>query len=140
MKIQRVDTRKPFIVEKLSVLHKKCLPHDKTFDFAHGYWWIASENDVDCAFAGLIYSSWWSDCGYLIRCGVVSDHRGQGLQKKLIRVRIRQAKALGLRWLITSTYDNPASANSLISCGFKMFNPSKPWMAKNTSYWRLKLE
>jgi predicted acetyltransferase len=140
MKIQRVDTRKPFVVDKLSVLHRKCLPYDKTFDFAHGYWWIATKDGVDCGFAGLIYSPWWSDCGYLIRCGVVPDHRGQGLQKKLIRVRIRQAKALGLKWLITSTYDNPASANSLISCGFKMFNPSKPWMAKNTSYWRLKLE
>jgi predicted acetyltransferase len=71
---------------------------------------------------------------------VLPSHRGFGLQKKFIRVRIRQAKALGLNWLITSTYDNPASANSLISCGFKMFNPTNPWMAKNTSYWRLKLE
>jgi predicted acetyltransferase len=66
--------------------------------------------------------------------------RGQGLQKKFIRVRIRQAKALKMNWVITSTFDNPASANSLIACGFKMFNPTKPWMAKNTSYWRLKLE
>jgi len=95
---------------------------------------------VDCGFAGLVYSSRWSDCGYLVRCGVLPSHRGFGLQKKFIRVRIRQAKALGLNWLITSTYDNPASANSLISCGFKMFNPTNPWMAKHTSYWRLKLE
>jgi len=95
---------------------------------------------VDCGFAGLVCSPWWSDCGYLIRCGVVPDMRGQGLQKKFIRVRIRQAKALKMNWVITSTYDNPASANSLISCGFKMFNPTKPWMTKHTSYWRLKLE
>lgn len=140
MKIQRVDIRLDSIQTKLSVLQKKCLPYDKSYDTNHGYWWIASQDGVDCGFAGLVYSSRWSDCGYLIRCGVLPDYRGQGLQKKFIRVRIRQAKALGLNWLITSTYDNPASANSLISCGFKMFNPTNPWMAKNTLYWRLKLE
>ena len=140
MKIQRVDTRLDSVQTRLSVLQKKCLPYDKPYDTNHGYWWIATQDGVDCAFAGLICSPWWSDCAYLIRCGVVPNCRGQGLQKKFIRVRIRQAKALKMNWVITSTYDNPASANSLISCGFKMFNPTKPWMAKHTSYWRLNLE
>jgi len=140
MKIQRVNTRLESVQTRLSVLQKKCLPYDKTYDTNHGYWWIATKDGVDCAFAGLVCSPWWSDCGYLIRCGVVPDMRGQGLQKKFIRVRVRQAKTLKMNWVITSTYDNPASANSLISCGFKMFNPTKPWMAKHTSYWRLKLE
>jgi predicted acetyltransferase len=140
MKIQRVDTRLDSVQTRLSVLQKKCLPFDKTYDTSHGYWWVAVKDGVDCGFAGLVYSSRWSDCGYLVRCGVVPNYRGLGLQKKFIRVRIRQAKALGLNWLITSTYDNPASANSLIACGFKMFNPTNPWMAKHTSYWRLKLE
>jgi GNAT superfamily N-acetyltransferase len=140
MKIQRVDIRLDSVQTRLSVLQKKCLPYDKPYDTTHGYWWIATSNGVDCGFAGLVYSSRWSDCGYLIRAGVVPNYRGRGLQKKFIRVRIRQAKTLKMNWLITSTYDNPASANSLISCGFKMFNPSQPWMARHTSYWRLKLE
>ena len=140
MKIQRVDTRLDSVQTRLSVLQKKCLPYDKPYDTNHGYWWIATQDGVDCAFAGLVCSPWWTDCGYLIRCGVVPDMRGQGLQKKFIRVRIRQAKALKMNWVITSTFDNPASANSLISCGFKMFDPTNPWMTKHTSYWRLKLE
>lgn len=140
MQIKRVDLRQPKVQNELSVLQQKCLPYDTTYDTSSGYWWIAYQDGVACGFAGLIYSSWWSDCGYLIRCGVLENCRGLGLQKKFIRIRIRQAKALGMNWLITSTYDNPASANSLISCGFKMFNPAKPWMAKHTSYWRLKLE
>jgi predicted acetyltransferase len=140
MKIQRVNTRQPAVQTRLSQLQKKCLPYDKPYDTNHGYWWIATKDGVDIGFAGLIYSPWWSDCAYLIRCGVLPTYRGQGLQKKFIRVRIRQAKALKMNWLVTSTYDNPASANSLISCGFKLFNPTKPWMAKNTLYWRLKLE
>ena len=140
MKIQRVDIRQEAVQTRLSVLQKKCLPYDKPYDTTNGTWWIATKNGVDCGFAGLICSPWWSDCAYLIRCGVLPDYRGQGLQKKFIRVRIRQAKTLKMNWIVTSTYDNPASANSLISCGFKMFNPSRPWMTKHTSYWRLKLE
>jgi hypothetical protein len=27
----------------------------------------------------------------------------------------------------------------LIACGFKMFEPSKPWGCKDTLYWRKKL-
>ena len=140
MQIRRVDIRKSSVQTRLSALQKKCLPIDKPYDTTHGYWWIASKDGLDIGFAGLIHSHWWSDCGYLIRCGVLPDHRGQGLQKKFIRIRIRQAKALKMNWIITSTYDNPASANSLISCGFKMFDPTNPWMTKHTSYWRLKLE
>jgi predicted acetyltransferase len=140
MQIKRVDIRLDLVQMRLSVLQKKCLPNDKPYDTTSGYWWIATKNGVDIGFAGLVHSSRWSDCCNLIRAGVVPDHRGQGLQKKFIRVRIRQAKALKMNWIVTSTYDNPASANSLIACGFKMFNPSKPWMAKHTSYWRLKLE
>jgi len=140
MKINRVDTRLASVRDRLSALHKKCLPYDKLYPFDSGYWWIAVENGVDCGFAGLVHSPWWSDCACLIRCGVIPSFRGQGLQKKFIRVRIRQAKTLKMNWLVTSTYDNPASSNSLISCGFKLFNPRNPWMCENTLYWRLKLE
>lgn len=140
MQIKRVDIRLDLVQMRLSVLQKKCLPNDKPYDTTSGYWWIAIKNGVDIGFAGLVHSSRWTDCCNLVRAGVVPDHRGQGLQKKFIRVRIRQAKALKMNWIVTSTYDNPASANSLIACGFKMFDPSVPWMTRHTSYWRLKLE
>lgn len=140
MKIKRVDIRCSKTQSKLSVLQKKCLPFDKPFDTNYGYWWTVTDAlDNHCAFAGLVSSVRWSDCGYLCRAGVLPSHRGHGLQKKLIRVRIRQAKALGWNWLITDTYENPASSNSLIACGFKLFEPSNPWGADKTLYWRLKL-
>jgi GNAT superfamily N-acetyltransferase len=140
MQIKRVDIRNLKIVDRLSTLQKECFPYDKPYPTNDGYWWIASTDGVDIGFAGLVYSSRWSDCGYFVRAGVLPNHRGQGIQKKLIRVRIRQAKALKMNWLITSTYENPASSNSLIACGFKLFNPTNPWMARHTLYWRLKLE
>ena len=137
--IKRVDIRKESVQLKLSVLQKKCLPFDIPYDTNFGSWWIATKDGVDIGFAGLVRTVSWTDCGYLCRAGVIPDARGQGLQKKLIRVRLRQAKALGWKWVITDTTDNPASANSLIATGFKLFQPTKPWGFKNTLYWRRKL-
>ena len=137
--LKRIDIRKQSSQDKLSALQKICLPFDQPYDTNFGSWWIATANGVDIGFAGLVRTVSWTDCGYLCRAGVVPTARGQGLQKQFIRVRIRQAKALGWKWLVSDTTDNPASANSLIACGFKMFEPTKPWGFKNTLYWRRKL-
>ena len=51
-----------------------------------------------------------------------------------------KAKRLGMNWLITDTTDNPPSANSLIACGFKLFEPSKPWANKQSLYWRKRID
>ena len=136
--LKRVDIRKQSSQDKLSRLQKICLPYDQPIDTNFGSWWIASEDGVDIGFAGLVRTVSWTDCGYLCRAGVVPTARGQGLQKKFINVRVRQAKALGWNWVVTDTRLNPASANSLISCGFKMFEPTKPWGCKDTLYWRKK--
>jgi N-acetylglutamate synthase-like GNAT family acetyltransferase len=137
--IKRVDTRKESVQERLSALQKICLPHDAPVDTNFGCWWIATSNGRDIGFAGLTRSVSWTDCGYLCRAGVVPNCRGRGLQKKFIRARVRQAKALGWNWLVTDTTDNPASSNSLIACGFKLFKPTKPWGFKHSLYWRRKL-
>jgi GNAT superfamily N-acetyltransferase len=140
MKIKRVDIRCSAIQNNLAQLQQKCLPGDSPFDTTQGYWWLVYDAlNFPCAFGGLVPSMRWLDTGYLCRAGVLSGYRGHGIQKKLIRARIRQAKALGWRWLVTDTYLNPASSNSLIATGFKLFEPSKPWGATQTLYWRKKL-
>ena len=140
MKIKRVDIRKQKVQAELSALQKRCLPHDIPFKTDKGFWWIVYDSfDNACAFGGLVPSMRWSDCGYLCRSGVLPLYRGKGIQKKLIRARVRQARALGWRWLITDTYENPPSSNSLISCGFRLFEPTVPWGANGTLYWRLQV-
>lgn len=141
MKINQVNILNSQVQYKLSTLQRTCLPYDYPYDTTAGFWWIATTTSGSAvAFAGLVRSSRWSDSGYLCRAGVVPSSRKQGIQKKLIRVRIKKAKVLKMKWLVTDTYDNPASSNNLISCGFKLFNPSVPWGAEGTLYWRLKLE
>ena len=73
---------------------------------------------------------------YLCRAGVIPAARGHGLQKKMIRVRLQKAKKLGYKWAVTDTYENPPSANSLISAGFKMFTPSDAWAGEGAIHWR----
>lgn len=120
-------------------LQLETLPHDEPLPTDKGWWWVAYQDDQPAAFAALCRSVRWRDTGYLCRAGVLRAYRGAGLQKRLIRVRERWARRMGLRWLVTDTFDNPASANSLIACGFRMFTPSAPWAAEGACYWRKRI-
>jgi hypothetical protein len=139
MKIKHIDTNVEENVALLNSLQKICLPYDKPYKVSAGNWWIAYQDNQPIGFAGIVPSARWSDVGYLCRSGVIFSARGRGTQKRLIRVRQIFAKKMGWSWLITDTTDNPPSSNSLISCGFKLYDPSIPWGGKNTLYWRKKL-
>ena len=65
---------------------------------------------------------------------------GHGLQLRLIKARLAQAKKLGWAWCITDTTDNPASANSLINAGFKLYTPANPWSFTRALYWKRKID
>jgi ribosomal protein S18 acetylase RimI-like enzyme len=137
-KILQMDLRKSEDRTLLMYLQSKCLPYDKPMDVDRGHWWVAyTEEGKPVAFAGLIRSQQWSNAGYMCRAGVLEKYQGYGLQKRLIRARIKKARSLNWEWLITDTTDNPASSNSLISMGFKIYEPKVPWANKNSLYWRL---
>ena len=140
-RIVTVDTRQPEVVQLLTLLQKTCLPADKIYPITQGYWHVIySQNGEAVGFGGIVPSTRWSDTMYLCRAGVVPTHQGQGLQKRLIRQRLKVAKRLGMDWVITDTNENPASANSLIAMGFKMFDPSKPWGFKTALYWKYRIK
>lgn len=138
--IRKVDPRNAEVSATLAYLQKKCLPYDYPYDVNKGHWWIAYADDViPIAFAGLVRSYSWYDCGYLCRAGVLKEYTGKGVQKRLIKVREMQAKKLGWNWLITDTHDNPPSSNNLISTGFRLYNPTHPWAYKDSLYWRKRI-
>jgi len=139
--VKKVDIRIPSVQTTLLFLQKKILTEDIPYQPDRGHWWIAyAEGGKPVGFAGLVRSTRWTDTGYLCRAGVMNGFTGHGLQKRLISVRIRKAKELGWNWLITDTTNNPASSNSLISCGFKIYEPSAPWSFKNAIYWKYKVQ
>lgn len=136
--IRQIDIRKPEDCTVIMYLQSKCLPGDTPMEVDHGHWWIVyTEEGKPVGFAGLTRSAQWSNAGYMCRAGVLTAYQGHGLQKRLIQARVRKARTLKWRWLLTDTTDNPASSNSLIALGFRLYIPSIPWAFKNSLYWRL---
>jgi GNAT superfamily N-acetyltransferase len=137
VKISRIDPLK--FSQVIERLHRECFPSDALCEL-EGIWWLAKDGATPVAFAAMKASAQWGDAAYLSRCGVLASHRGQGLQRKLIRVREAAARSQGLRWLITDTRRNPASVNNLTRAGFQMYEPSRPWSFKDALYWKKKLD
>ena len=138
--VKKVDIRVPSVQTTLTFLQKKILAEDMPYKTDRGHWWIAyAECGKPVGFAGIVRSTRWTDTGYLCRAGVMDSFTGHGLQLRLIKARLAQAKKLGWNWCITDTTDNPASSNSLINAGFKLYTPANPWSFKNALYWKYKV-
>lgn len=84
-------------------------------------WWVVlNDRGSIIAYCGSIYSE-----GICIfnRAWVRKQYRGKGLHKKMIQTRLRAAKrkaGVAITYTITTNF---ASANNLISCGFKLYEP-----------------
>ncbi len=141
MTVVEVDATESAVVKVLRILHRATFGSEKCPDFNLGYWWLVFEGPLPIAFAGLHPSFNYQDTGYLCRVGVLITHRGQGLQRRLIRVREKKARALGWRFIVTDTSEeNPASVNSLIRCGYRCFWPGEQcWRARGAVYMKKEL-
>ena len=73
---------------------------------------------------------------FLCLSGVVPEHRGHALQRRMVRVRVQKARKLGKRRVISYTVSNAHSGNNLIACGFRLYNPDKCWEGEVT-YWKM---
>lgn len=139
--IRKVNAKSKRVQNTLNRLQKEILPATEPCDVTEGHWWIVyTEANKPVGFAGLINSSQFADCAFFHRAGVADEHTGNGLQKRLIKARINKAKNMGFNWAVSDCSKNPASGNSLLGCGFKLYTPSKPWGWDYTNYWRLKLK
>ena len=135
-RIKRATEMSQTTEQAIRFLQKECLPLDTVLSPKVGWWWIAYCDGRLAGFAAMMQSSKTPEAVYLARAGTLEAFRGRGLQKKLIRERLKFAKDLGMTQAITDTTDNVASANALIATGFRMFEPDDPWGLPNTLYWR----
>lgn len=105
------------------------------FDTATHWWGVFCKNKL----VGYAALRWFEKekYVYLCRSGVVVEHRGHKLQRRLIEVRVRKGRKLGCRQAISYTmYDNLASINSLIAKGFRAYHPEYAWAGRtNVIYW-----
>lgn len=140
MRIKKVDTAHAPVRDAILAMHAECFP-GLAFQQLHGDWWIAYDIVGPVGFAGMWASLTVPGAGYMCRAGVLPRGRGKGLQRKLIRVREREAKKKGWVALLSDTDPkNPHSMNNLIACGMRAFRPSEPWCGDPWVYWRKVLE
>src|SRR5258708_4520544 len=138
-RIKEVDTSDEDIADTIRELHGEIF--GSTAPQVHperGSWWLAfaaNESRELAGFCGLTETYADPTLGYLKRAGVLRPHRGQGLQRRFVRVREAKARRVGMRGLVTDTSSNPSSANNLIACGYRIYEPDYPWAFNHTIYW-----
>jgi GNAT superfamily N-acetyltransferase len=105
-------------------------------DTTDGWWWIAYRNRFPVAYLGMVPSTHYPNAGYFQRVGVLSEHRGNCLQARLMGAMERYARRIGLGSIVSDTTDNVHSANNFIRAGWSLFDPEFPWAFAGTLYWR----
>lgn len=137
-RLKKVDATVPKVWARIVAMDAQCFTDGSpALDNNEGAWWIAYCGKEEAGYCGIRPTA--SGMGYLCRAGVLAKFRGRGLQKTLIRKRVAYAKSVGWHAVVTDTHDNPASSNSLISCGFRLYNPEIKWSFSTALYWRKKL-
>lgn len=100
-------------------------------------WWLAEVDGRIAGYAGLSTEYGYIGMGYLSRSGILKEFRGKGIQKTLIQVRDEEAIKRGYELNITYVANwNHASANSLIRCGYTLYEPELAYGLKNALYFR----
>jgi GNAT superfamily N-acetyltransferase len=111
--------------ELLLSLDRKLFPHSPRIDLGKSLWWIVNSGPVAIGFAGITLSKRFKNA-YLCRAGVLEDFRGRGLHKRLLRVRIKEARLIGMETVTTDVASwNIVSANNVISCGLRLYLPKR---------------
>jgi hypothetical protein len=136
-RIREVDGHDDEVADTLTVLHRLTFFDGAPIpEFDRGYWWLASNEAVPVAFAGVIPSTHAHNAGYFCRVGVLKRHRGNALQLRLMRAVESRARQVGWRSVVSDTTANLASANNFIRAGYRLYQPLSPWSYSNTLYWR----
>lgn len=136
-RIQREDT--PLAVLPLD---QECFPSDYRPVLENSLWWIVWRGKEPVGYAGLRVCEGAPNLGlgFLSRAGVLREHRGRGLQRRLIWAREAEARALGLNELVTYVaHWNSPSINSLVACGYRFYRPATKWGGKEAVYLRKQL-
>lgn len=139
-RIALVDGFDPEVADTIRELHDEIFGDTApNVNPERGWWWLAYACDDSrqlAGFCGLTPTFGQPhDVAYLKRAGVLMPHRGQGLQRRFVRVREARARKAGFQSIVTDTSDNPSSANNLIKCGYRIYQPPEPWGFTHTIYW-----
>ncbi|MBE7466745.1 MAG: GNAT family N-acetyltransferase [Planctomycetes bacterium] len=84
-------------------------------------WGVFADRVVGPVLVGYGILRWNGEVAHLERSAVEREYRGRGIQRQLIRARLRMAQKLGAKRVLTYTHrNNWPSANNLIGLGFRL--------------------
>lgn len=135
VRVRRHDNDVPLITYLDSRLFTD---EERVEDIDQSAWWVGFNSaNVPVAYGGIKVVSGDPKTAFLSRAGVLDEARGQGLQRKLIDLRLRWARQQGCSQVITYTHkDNTTSANNLIRSGFLLYSPEYAWVGREYFlYW-----
>lgn len=118
----------------LTKLHSKTFPWDTVPVWkANALAWVTyNEVGTPCAF---LYVEPSKDCWYFSRVGVLECARGVGLQRRLMKLMYRALKG---EVIVSTTLQNPPSANNFVREQWMIYLPAYPWGSADTIYWMKK--
>jgi ribosomal protein S18 acetylase RimI-like enzyme len=88
--------------------------------------WLVFLGNEPVGYCSVNPSIYHSDALFLSSAGVLPDHQGNGLHRRMIRTRVRYAKKHGYRRVITYTAVwNDYSYMNLQKYGFKIYYPEE---------------
>lgn len=107
--------------------------------FTKGFWWLVYRGDDIVGFAGTVPFDPFPRVGYLKRGAILAEHRGHGLQHKLIKTRERHAiEYTDWTHIVSDCHkDSIVSANNFIRAGYKLVEAER-W-EKGYLVWRKEL-
>ena len=138
MQKNREFTLKPTSDEDLiSYLHKLVFPADHIYNTINEvYHWIVYDKDMKIPAGFCTGTKINSDTMFLARAGLLDFACGNGLHKRMLIVRERKARKLGLKQIITYTkMDNMRSNHNLQKCGYMIYGPENPYADEDCLYW-----
>jgi GNAT superfamily N-acetyltransferase len=110
----------------IAAMDRACFPLDAPAVFAGAHWLIGWDGDKPAA-----YCAWKTvehdgvPVGFHYRGGVLADYRGQGLQRRMLRLREDEMRQQGLGKAVTYTdADGAASMRNLIAEGYRPYVPT----------------
>lgn len=123
-------------MELIRQLDRAIFPSDELVEpdeLQDARWFVVMNDKQPIAFGGVVIDGGHA---FLVRAGVMKDHRGKRLQRRLIRVRERHAMKAGAKWIGTYTsVTNPQSVNTLVNAGYRQYIPEWAWAGREFLYW-----
>lgn len=117
-------------------LDRRTFPNDRRVELDGTYLWLAyTDKGVPVGYAGLQFFPADSHAK-LVRAGVLPAHRHRGLHGRMVTARLRHARRLGSRYIVTyTTALNSRSINALTGRGFRAYTPNKT-VHERFCFWR----